>query len=844
MITGSASFPGHLQGRYARSTDASPAVKKNPEGAVNDAEDKKIGRWGKSDKVASSNPDLKVYREVIYGSDTVSPPSAAYTPVEQEQRIDDYAKRVKARIDNLDSPQVGERSFKFQSVRSFMEPAGYFSGGLLAAGYDPHEKITVTFKSYVGKGRKEHLVNTERRTYAAWEIAAGALAHDKPAWGGLVNFNSMVIDPKDRSKISGLEAIGRKLQDSWARDIAQPMGDASGTLAKLSGESDAYVLRGTLQSLLNDKENFKNLSPAGQTAVKRTLEENGQIIIPNIYGYPLEGYAFIPYTPYDGDYNAHRPNEGLMIDLRNGSVREIQGDQAFANWAKDNRDNLLRRFNARDRQGGQDAHWPKAGDVLHNLISGVNAHYPGRHNLLSDEGIPVSETFNYTRSRDGDYELKYDNLKGIASKFQDMNAKNTLWSDQTQVFGSSQQAWKDAKDLWGNTFGYIPVVGTVGNIVFGAHDSIYGMTANDRVGGSAGAVISALQLVHELGPTAVEASLGEPPVAFSSAKNYGWRYSAQTNDFELMRASNASKVTDEAPVNTPGTSTVKPGSEASTSFPGMREVEFEGKKYFVADEPDAGDGHYVLRVRDPQDPDKLASSGKIAKEDAAGVWKRRGVAGGTTEPVRLKELVDGTNLQRPATPDQMIELSRGPDGRYTFTSLDSRFAAPMRDGAYAFVVRADEPDKVYLGSMNKGLTPEGKPYSNNVHTNPDFIQGHSALSNGLKSMKGGSTDVLYAGTVYFKDGEPQFWTNASGHYQPPGELRHTNLTPNVKSILPEGRFVEEDGLSAAQRKAWRESTHLTKEEKEEADWFIKNQYASNESGNEISDSDSEISDGD
>lgn len=288
------------------------------------------------------------------------------------------------------------------------------------------------------------------------------------------------------------------------------MRDDSGALAKRSGQADAYVVRGILQSLADNKDSFEKLSPAGQEAVKHTLQTNGQVIIPNVYGFPLSGYAFIPYTPFDGNYE-HRPNKGVMLDLKNGAVHEIQGDTDFANWAKDNRNNLQRSFNASDRQGGNDAHWPKAGDVLNNLIVAPHATYPGYSSLLADKAVPVSETFNYTESRGGDYRLKFGNLDSdLAGKYQEVNAKNAVWSDQTEVFGSSQQDWKFAKDLWGNTFGYIPVVGNTGNIVFGIHDSIYGMTANDRVGGNAAAVISGLQLAHELAPVGVEAGLGDP----------------------------------------------------------------------------------------------------------------------------------------------------------------------------------------------------------------------------------------------------------------------------------------------------------------------------------------------
>lgn len=64
--------------------------------------------------------------------------------------------------------------------------------------------------------------------------------------------------------------------------------------------------------------------------------------------------------------------------------------------------------------------------------------------------------------------------------------------------------------------------------------------------------------------------------------------------------------------------------------PGFRSVSFRGEnRYFAAETPDAGDGeHYLLRVKDPNDPTQLVSSGIIAKPSDTGEWVRRGVSGG------------------------------------------------------------------------------------------------------------------------------------------------------------------------------------------------------------------------
>lgn len=482
--------------------------------------------------------ELDTQKQILYGASTVSAPNSSLTLQEREQRIDAYAGRVVTHIKQIESGSEGQSNVKFQKVRQFLEPGGYFSGGLLAAGYDPHEKFEVTFQTWTGVGKPDKETGREKRSYFAWEIAAGALAHDKVLRGGPINFQSMHIEQQDRSKISDLETVGQKLQKHWENEIAQPMRDVSGRLAYRSGRADAYVVRGTLQSLVQDKSSFEKLSPEGQEAVNRTLHKNGEVIIPNLYGYPLAGYAFIPYTPYDGNFE-HRPNKGLMIDLKNGAVSEIQGDEDFAHWAKNNQANLLRSFNASDMQGSKDAHWPKAWDILDNLVSGSKAHYPGYSSLLKDTEVPVAETFNYTKSRKSEYQLKYGNLNTIASRYQEVNTKNAIWSDQTEVFGSSQQNWKAAKDLWGSTFGYLPVTGNLGNIVFGIHDAIYGKTADDRVGGGAAAVISGLQLAHEFAMFGAEAGLEDPAIAQGSSapRPYNWKYNEGTRDFDLVHTS-------------------------------------------------------------------------------------------------------------------------------------------------------------------------------------------------------------------------------------------------------------------------------------------------------------------
>lgn len=521
-------------------------------------------------------PESKTFNEVVYGAGTASAPNTNYPMEERKYRAGAFTNRVKVQVSQIESGSESERNVKFQNARLFMEPSGYFSGGLLAAGYDPHEKVTATFTFYTGMGSPKTLVNTVQRTYSGWEIAAGALEHDKVERGGPVNFSFMKIESKDQNKVDEVELLGKQLQGDWEHDLARFMRAPEGEIAARSGKADAYALKATLESLSGDKEGFVQLSPEGQEATKRTLLRNGQVIIPNLYGYPLAGYAFIPYVPYDGDYTK-RPNQGLMVDLKNGAVREIHGDKDFVRWAETNHSELLGSFNAEDAQGGKDAHWPSATYVLDTSISGANAHFPGYNTLLTDKQIPVAELFNYTLARGENYQLKYGSLEGeISKKYQDVNANNALWSDQTQVFGASQQSWKRAKEIWGGTFGFLPIIGNVGNIVFGIHDGIHGKTADDRVGGTAGAVLSGLQLTHEVGEQKLFGSWNPAGFNSSGALRYAWKRSPKTSEFELVQL-------PKGPKNNP-----------------------------------------VTPAASKEDPEKLVNSGIAGKPNEAGRWEVAG----------------------------------------------------------------------------------------------------------------------------------------------------------------------------------------------------------------------------
>ncbi|WP_157659596.1 hypothetical protein [Burkholderia ubonensis] len=463
--------------------------------------------------VASQLPlgPSRTYSNVIFGTDGVRSPDASLTQEERIQRANDFDKRVEALIFDMENGSESEKNVKFLSARPFMEPHGYFTGGLMAAGYDPNEEFTVTFHHRRGVGGTPTSPDeTTTRVYTASDISAGRLEHDIPAYGGIVNFNTVSFESEQQVRIEELRELGRTLQANWQENVFAQW-EMNTELRRRSGEADVYGLESILKNLQADAGSFGKLSPEGQQALNQVLDGTGQVIIPNIYGYPLAKHAFIPYQDYD-ENGWIRPNSGLLIDLDQGGIAEIGDDEDFARYAKSHRPQLLNSLNAEDLQGWKDVHWPQAREVLDDLIAGKNT-YKGYTGVGLDGDIPSRELFNYTNTRwpyQGSYGLKVGKIRpkdggvNLAALYSKINLKNAESNNKTQVFGLEQQNWKAAEEVWGNTFGYLPIVGNVGNIVFGAHNGIRGMTAEDRQGGNIAAVVGSLQLAHEVGMKVVE----------------------------------------------------------------------------------------------------------------------------------------------------------------------------------------------------------------------------------------------------------------------------------------------------------------------------------------------------
>ncbi|WP_446438697.1 hypothetical protein [Pseudomonas sp. 910_23] len=103
-------------------------------GEVNGSAGMKVSVVNNTTVAPDPSHELDFSKGVIYGSLDVTPPTARYTFGERERRINAYAGRVVAQIRTMETGDEGQRNIRFQHLRPFLEPAGYFSGGLLAAG--------------------------------------------------------------------------------------------------------------------------------------------------------------------------------------------------------------------------------------------------------------------------------------------------------------------------------------------------------------------------------------------------------------------------------------------------------------------------------------------------------------------------------------------------------------------------------------------------------------------------------------------------------------------------------------------------------------------------------------
>ncbi|MET4694815.1 hypothetical protein [Endozoicomonas lisbonensis] len=115
-----------------------------------------------------------------------------------------------------------------------------------------------------------------------------------------------------------------------------------------------------------------------------------------------------------------------------------------------------------------------------------------------------------------------------------------------------------------------------------------------------------------------------------------------------------------------------------------------------------------------------------------------------------------------------------------FIANSGRAAPPLLDGSFMYAILASFPQQVMVGP---GRTNEN-------YRSVQRVRGHVSITLGA--------DALYAGELVFSDRKLVSWNHVSGHFLPSVEQRHTQLTPNVKRLLPEHLFV--DPIAAMHRR--------------------------------------------
>lgn len=161
---------------------------------------------------------------------------------------------------------------------------------------------------------------------------------------------------------------------------------------------------------------------------------------------------------------------------------------------------------------------------------------------------------------------------------------------------------------------------------------------------------------------------------------------------------------------------------------------------------------------------------------------------GTSKEYQRIPALHGIGQQNPAPADKIFLFSKERND-YCMASISSQFSGEDNkremitiDGLFIFIIKADEPDNIYVGVPAQVQERAAAAWILSTNYQKFKIDGHTSLSSG--------EDVLFAGELFFNNGKLEFWSNTSGHYKPPAELRHINLSPYVQELLPEVLFKD------------------------------------------------------
>ncbi|UYM17970.1 hypothetical protein [Endozoicomonas euniceicola] len=134
------------------------------------------------------------------------------------------------------------------------------------------------------------------------------------------------------------------------------------------------------------------------------------------------------------------------------------------------------------------------------------------------------------------------------------------------------------------------------------------------------------------------------------------------------------------------------------------------------------------------------------------------------------------NYQKPGTKHSIFLLEKNGEQYYLLPSpmFEARDVAVPRlhDGRLLYAILAMFPQQVMVA-------PD--VYHERYYLDM-CVEGHSSITM--------EQNVFYAGEMSFHRRRLMKWNNSSGHYKPQGQLRYSQLTPNVRRLLPGQSFTD------------------------------------------------------
>ena len=145
---------------------------------------------------------------------------------------------------------------------------------------------------------------------------------------------------------------------------------------------------------------------------------------------------------------------------------------------------------------------------------------------------------------------------------------------------------------------------------------------------------------------------------------------------------------------------------------------------------------------------------------------------------KIKELQSNphANYQKPGTKHSIFLLEKNGKEYYLLPSPmfeTSDVTVPyLHDGRLLYAVLAMYPQQVLVA-----------PDVYQEEYDLDMcVVGHTSITM--------QQNIFYAGEMIFSRRRLMKWNNSSGHYKPQAQLRYSQLTPNVRRLLPEQSFTD------------------------------------------------------